>query len=90
MSTGIKPVPHHEVHFQTRSLKRRNHRAGILLTTLVVQSVNGTMSDERVIGMLLVSMSGLVEKNSVEVFPHYSVHLSLFFIDVKFKSSQEK
>ena len=35
--------------------------------------------------MLLVSRSGLVEDDAVEVFHYYSFHLSSFFLDVKFQ-----
>ena len=37
------------------------------------------------IGMLLVSRSGFVEENAIEVFHHYGVHLFLFKLNVKFQ-----
>ena len=35
--------------------------------------------------MLLVSRSGLVEGNTVELFHHERVHFPLFFLDLKFQ-----
>ena len=40
-------------------------------------------------GILLVSRSGLVEENAVEVFHHYGVHLFSFFL-VKFQVISDK
>ena len=39
--------------------------------------------------VLLVSRSGLVEKNAVKVFHHYGVHLSSFLLDVKLRHFRE-
>ena len=39
--------------------------------------------------MLLVSRSGLVEEDAVEVFYHYGVHLSSSFLMYNFKSFRE-
>ena len=35
------------------------------------------------VGMLLVSRSGLVEEDAVEAFHYYGFHLSCFFLDVQ-------
>ena len=42
------------------------------------------------IGMLLVSGSGLMEKHAVEAFHHQGVQLSSFFIMQNFNSFQGK
>ena len=42
------------------------------------------------VGMLLVSRSGLVEENDVEVFHHSGVHLSSSYIYINFKSFRGK
>jgi hypothetical protein len=41
-------------------------------------------------GMLLVSRSGLVEEDAVEVFHYYSFHLSSSLLMYNFKSFQGK
>jgi hypothetical protein len=40
--------------------------------------------------MLLVSRSGLVKEDAVEVFHHYGVHLSSFYLIYNLKSFEEK
>jgi hypothetical protein len=42
------------------------------------------------VGMLLVSRSGLVEKDAVEVFHYYGFHLSSSFFMYNFKYFQGK
>jgi len=42
------------------------------------------------IGLLLVSKSGLVEENALEVFHHCGVHLPSYILMKNFKSFQGK
>ena len=42
------------------------------------------------VGMMLVSRSGLLEENSVEVFKYYAFHLSSSFLMYNLKSFQGK
>ena len=44
----------------------------------------------RLVGMLLVSRSGLVEEDAIEVFRYYGFHLSSSFLMYNFKSFQRK
>ena len=45
------------------------------------------MIDGRLVGMLLVSRSSLVEEDAFEVFHYYGFHLSSSFLIYNFKSS---
>ena len=42
--------------------------------------VRSIINIDSLIGMLLVSMSGLVEENAVEMFRYYGAHLSSSFL----------